>query len=303
MEQRGHWYRTYEGMSDDPKFRVISRRAAAVVPGVRVSDAIAVWVKLLERASSSPDRGLVDGFDCEACDVGLDLPDGAACAIIDAFRAKGMIEGESIAKWEQRQPQRERPNDNSAERVKAHRDRKKNASFPDVTPCNADVTPGNATEQSRADKSREDSLSPLTPDVLPPAHGQTAPPPEPERATSDFEIPEPDVMPIEFQELLSAYPERRRDTVPAFKVFQAIRRTKGFMVQALFSDLATRCGCEEWTKDGGRWIPKFSRYLNEQMWRDPLARASPGEDYAWKGRVEELSRKQEEKERAQGLRA
>lgn len=291
--QTGHWYRSYEEMGDDPKFRVIAKRAAVHVPGVRASDALAVWTQLLCRASSSLDRGSIDGFDCETADDSLGMPDGSACALMQAFEDKGMIHEGRIIKWEDRQPKRE---DGSAERSKKWRDEQKQTQ-PNATERNRTL------EQSRADKSREDSLSPLTPDVLPPAHGQTAPPPETERATSDFEIPEPDAMPIEFQELLSAYPERRRDTVPAFKVFQAIRRTKGFMVQALFSDLATRCGCEEWTKDGGRWIPKFSRYLNEQMWRDPLARASPGEDYAWKGRVEELSRKQEEKERAQGLRA
>jgi len=107
MEPRGHWLRVYEDMGDDPKFRVIAKRAAASVPGVRASDALAVWTQLLCRASAASPRGSVEGYDCETADASLDLPDGAACAIMAAFEAKGMISAGVITSWAKSQPQRE----------------------------------------------------------------------------------------------------------------------------------------------------------------------------------------------------
>lgn len=153
MEPRGHWYRSYEEMSKDPKFRVVARRASATVPGVRTSDAIAVWVNLLERASQAPERGVIEGFDGESCDALFDLPDGAACALVEAFKDKGMIESGRIAKWESRQPQRERPGDLSTERTRRFKEKNKQG-----TPGNAEGTPGNAPDQSRTEQNKTEEL-------------------------------------------------------------------------------------------------------------------------------------------------
>jgi hypothetical protein len=263
-EQRGHWYRSYEDMSLDPKFKVVARRAATSVAGVRVSDAIAVWVNLLERASQASERGTIEGFDGESIDALLDMPEGAACALVDAFREKGMIESGAIAKWEKRQPQRERPNDLSTERTKRFKEKQRQG-----TPGERQGTPGNTLEQNRTEKNREENTPP-NPDALPPARKQESFQ-ELSGGVSFSEIPEDQAMPIEFQELVSAYPEHRRDVIPAFKAFAALRHTKGFMLQALFADLVTRCECEQWTKEGGKYAPKLSRYIGEQMWRNPTA--------------------------------
>jgi len=287
MEPRGHWYRSYEEMSKDPKFRSVARRASEAVPGVRVSDAIAVWVNLLERASAAFERGAIEGFDGESVDDLFDMPIGAACALVDAFKAKGMIEDGFIAKWSARQPQRERPNDDSSERVKAFRERKRNENLAHVTPCNASVTPCNTPDQNRLEQRREeDSLSSSV--VLSPAPAPAAP------VAEDFEsevqsFPELDSMPIEFQDLAKGYPGPV-DTVPAYSAFMARRKDPRFQIQRVLDDVCQREKSEEWTKDGGRWIPKLSKYLAEERWKD-RSRASPQETYPWKAKVEELDRK------------
>ena len=74
------WFRWFEGSTTDPKFAVVARRS-----GQPVAFVIAVWAQILERASASKERGCIDGYDCEGADVSLGLPDGAACAIVQAL--------------------------------------------------------------------------------------------------------------------------------------------------------------------------------------------------------------------------
>lgn len=240
MEQRGHWYRSYEEMSKDPKFRVVARRAAASVPGVRVSDAIAVWVNLLERASQAGERGSIEGFDCESCDALFDLPDGAACAIFQAFQDKGMVHNGAIAKWSDRQPQRERPDDLSTNRTRRFRDKKK-AEAPMGTPGNAMGTPGNAPDQNRTEQREEDSLPSSV--VMTSRVGQAPPAKSLERDFSDFpdleEIPQTDSLPLEFQQIKEAYPGPV-DIVPAFKAYQAKRKSRAFGLRLVLDDLVRR---------------------------------------------------------------
>lgn len=116
------WFRWFEGSTTDPKFAVVARRS-----GQPVAFVIAVWAQILERASASKERGCIDGYDCEGADVSLGLPDGAACAIVQALKDKGLIDEYRVCKWEQRQPKRERdpePSGSSTGRVKDHRARK-----------------------------------------------------------------------------------------------------------------------------------------------------------------------------------
>lgn len=116
------WFRWFEGSTTDPKFAVVARRS-----GQPVAFVIAVWAQILERASASKERGCIDGYDCEGADVSLGLPDGAACAIVQALKDKGLIDEYRVCKWEQRQPKRERdpePSGSSTGRVREHRAKK-----------------------------------------------------------------------------------------------------------------------------------------------------------------------------------
>jgi hypothetical protein len=148
------WFRWYTGASSDPKFQVVARKS-----GQNVAAVLAVWSMLLERACEAKDRGAVDGFDCEGADAILGLEDGAACSIVDAMKAKGLILNERVAKWDQRQPKRE---DSSSDRVRAYREREKekcNAEKRSVTQCNARL------DKRREEKDKGNCLS-LTPSEL-----------------------------------------------------------------------------------------------------------------------------------------
>lgn len=157
------WFRVYHGMVSDDKWSLIARKS-----GQPRAFVVAVWAMLLEIASQDEDRGSVEAFDPEVADALFDMPDGAAQAIFDALCSgkNPRIAGGCILSWEKRQPQREREDSSSAERVRRHRDRKRletagNASetptSEDVTPCNATVTPCNAprTEKNREEKKEE----------------------------------------------------------------------------------------------------------------------------------------------------
>jgi hypothetical protein len=143
------WFRWWHGTLTDPKFQWVARKSGQPFTAV-----IALWVALLERASSvtqgdaSVTRGDVAGFDCDDHDVLFGLEDGCCARILDAFAAKGMIAGGVITNWEKRQPKRE---DSSAERTRAYRERKAKESS--VTTGDAPVT--QSDDKKREDKSRE----------------------------------------------------------------------------------------------------------------------------------------------------
>jgi hypothetical protein len=85
----------------------------------------------------------------------LGLADGLAGQVYTAMVERDLIDGESgaISSWEKRQPKRERE-DNSAERVKALRERKRH-----VTPSNA----SDSQETPRGEEIREEVTPPLPP--------------------------------------------------------------------------------------------------------------------------------------------
>lgn len=159
-----NWFRWYSGAATDPKFQVVARRV-----GQSVASVVAVWAMLLERASTSSDRGAVDGFDCEGADAVLGLEDGAACAIVGALRDKGLLLGERIAKWEERQPKREDAGATERKRKQRERERQREeaarraAGHPpsqDVTRCHAvtsPVTPPVTGGHDRVEKIREEN--------------------------------------------------------------------------------------------------------------------------------------------------
>lgn len=146
------WFRWHHGTTTDPKFGLIAKRACVGLPAV-----IAVWAYLLEAASMAERRGEFGTIDAEALDCMFGLEDGKTAAIIDAMRLRGMIDGSRLTAWDRRQPKRERE-DNSAERVRAHRAKKAaeaaagNGESGNVTPSNAN----NSKETPRGEEIREE---------------------------------------------------------------------------------------------------------------------------------------------------
>jgi hypothetical protein len=135
------WFRSWHGAPTNPKWGLIGRKVN--LPHGMV---FAIAWALFDRASQAEERGSIDGYDPEelAYVMGCDAED--IDAVVSAMRDKGMIEGHAVSAWEKHQPKRE---DNSAERVKAHRKRK-------AGQRNAGVTQGNAPDKD-TDKDTEPS--------------------------------------------------------------------------------------------------------------------------------------------------
>ncbi len=112
------WWRSWHGAPTDPKWRTIAKRA-----GVPTSLVVAVAWAALDRASANAaERGRTQGLDTETLADFLDCEEAEILAILDAMRAKGVLDGDRFTAWEKRQPKRE---DGSAERAKAWRQKKK----------------------------------------------------------------------------------------------------------------------------------------------------------------------------------
>lgn len=145
------WWRCKHGAPFDPKWRAVAVRAQS-----RPGDVWAVFTTLCDRASQAHDRGSLEGLDLEDIAAGLGYEAEEVQRIVDALKAKRLIDDVRIVTWEKHQPKRERDNDDSAERVQRHREAKKRQETTpsdDVTPRNASVTP----ETPRVEKTRLDT--------------------------------------------------------------------------------------------------------------------------------------------------
>lgn len=148
------WFRWHHGSVTDPKFALVAKKA-----GARLGDVIAVWAFVLEKASSDADRGAIGPLDFETLDFLLGAEEGTAVRILDAMTARGLISDSRVARWEERQPKREREDDTAAERKRRQRERESRQPEPEeakdshVTPCHAEPhqkTPRG--EESRGEK-------------------------------------------------------------------------------------------------------------------------------------------------------
>ncbi len=244
------WFRWHHGCVNDPKFRVIARKA-----GATVAEALAMWATALEQASVAEDRGHPGNLDFEAIDCALDMQEGQAQRLHEQMIARGLIDADTgrIAAWDRRQPKRER-DDDSAERVRAHRERQKQPCNATVTPViavtrgsNATVTPCNALEEIREEESKKPPL--------PPKGGEPSP---------------------EFVEFWSAYPKRvsKPQAIRAWRKLSPDAQT----VRAILAGVNRDKRSDQWLRDDGRFIPNPSTYLNNARWQDG---APPADDRPW----------------------
>lgn len=146
------WLRLWHDMPTDPKWRVIARKSGRTIPEV-----IAVYTHMMVAASKADERGTLASWEDEDVAAALDMDEEDVTAIRTAMQGK-VLDGDKLKGWSNRQPKRER-DDDSAERVRRHRERQRNQQDAegvtvDETPVHGAVTPCNATK--RLDKSRED---------------------------------------------------------------------------------------------------------------------------------------------------
>lgn len=147
------WFRWHHGSVTDPKFKLVAHKA-----GVSLPDVLAVWAFVLEKASASEDRGSTGALDAASIDCLFGFEDGTTASIFAHMAARKLLVDGSVIAWEQHQPKRERTDDNSSERVRAHRAAKLQASngaiLDDGTPCNAKER----QETPRGEESREEEI-------------------------------------------------------------------------------------------------------------------------------------------------
>jgi len=124
------WFRSWHGAPTDPKWLGIARKAG-VAPGIVSA---LVWA-LLDRASQATERGSIAGYDADGLGCFMGCEAEQVEAVIALMHEKGVLADNAFAGWEKHQPRRE---DNSADRVKEYRERKKTQSNADVTQCNAE---------------------------------------------------------------------------------------------------------------------------------------------------------------------
>lgn len=139
------WLRLWHDMPTDPKFRVIAKKS-----GRPLSEVLSVFVLMLTNASANDAaRGALANWSDEDTAAALDIDADAVTAIREAMQGK-TLNGDKLSGWAKRQPKRE---DNSADRVKAFRERSKQP----VTQCNAEKrTETLDTEERREEERRED---------------------------------------------------------------------------------------------------------------------------------------------------
>ena len=113
------WFRVWNEMPNDPKWRTIARKSQQPIALV-----IAVYVHMLAQASIAEDRGRITGWKDDDIASALDVETEQIEAIRQAMQGK-VLDGDLIAGWRKRQPQREDPA--STARVRAYRERRKQA--------------------------------------------------------------------------------------------------------------------------------------------------------------------------------
>lgn len=124
------WFRHYAGLTADPKFGGIARRAKATKERV-----VFVWCCLLESAADANEGGAY-GIDADSIADLLGCETAEIEAILQQFEAAGLIGAGRIAKWADRQFE----SDTSASRTRRYRERKR-LGDDDVTSQAVTVTP------------------------------------------------------------------------------------------------------------------------------------------------------------------
>jgi hypothetical protein len=147
------WFRWHHGSVNDPKFGLVAKKA-----GARVGDVIAVWALVLELASANADRGQVDEIDHETTDFLLGAEDGTTARILEAMEGRGLLVSGRVARWDARQPKREREDNTAAERKRAQRERDSAKDGEATTVTSSHDTSHHVTP--REEKSREEKKEP-----------------------------------------------------------------------------------------------------------------------------------------------
>lgn len=139
------WCRLWHDAPDDPKWRLIARRA-----GVRAGDVWAVATRMMVTASRNvTNRGAIVGWDDEVEAIGLDFEPDDVARIREAMQGV-FLDGDMLRGWEKRQPKRE--DSTAADRKRKQRDRGRTLrDDAGQTDTSQDVTQSHARGEERRD--------------------------------------------------------------------------------------------------------------------------------------------------------
>ncbi len=126
------WLRYYHETPTDPKWR-----AVAIEAGVPVHAVLAVWDCMMVNASNSSVRGTLEGWNHRVVGAAIDLK-GAEVEAIHAAMQGLTLDGDRLTGWDKRQ----RGSDDSATRVKQHREKVKRGRNVTSVECNVTATEG-----------------------------------------------------------------------------------------------------------------------------------------------------------------
>lgn len=146
------WFRHYAGMVRDDKLVRVALKSRQTVERV-----VWVWGAILESAAEIDDGGR---YELDAAEVAyfLRADEGDIAGIVECMRQLGRVSEGCVVRWRDRQFQ----SDRSADRVRAHRERKRNEDNRGsggrvVTGCNG-ISDGDVTLQGRYGNSPETEL-------------------------------------------------------------------------------------------------------------------------------------------------
>lgn len=122
------WVRLWLDMPTDPKWRVIAKKSGQPLPCV-----IALYTMLLTVSGGAVRPGEISDMSIEDAAAALDMDEDAVSSILSAMEGRVISSG-CLSGWEKRQPKRE---DDSSQRVREYRERKKQEVKRDVTQSNA----------------------------------------------------------------------------------------------------------------------------------------------------------------------
>lgn len=228
------WLRLWHDMPTDPKWRTISR-----VSGQRIGDVMAVYIHILVCASNASERGRTQSFNSEDVASALDLEAEQVEQIVAAMQGR-VLDDDMVRGWAKRQVARE---DGGAERAKAWREAKKAESK--RTPNASERTP-NASERNRTPDKDKDKDTDTDKENTPKA---------PKGAECD-----------RFEAFWATYP-RRVGKDAARRAF-AKRKVDDDLLAQMLAAVSTQSASDGWTRDGGKFIPHPSTWLNEGRWQD-----------------------------------
>lgn len=204
--------------------------------GQRRGDVVAMWHLLMEAASAATDRGNPGAPDFETIDDLLGMDEGAAELIFGSMVGKGLINSISgrLEAWDLRQPKREREEAPSTERVREFRAKQRQLEL------------GNDEERHETDVKRQET-------------------PRVEKSREEEKDTD-----LGFAAFWSAYPCRKAKQ-DAAKAWSKLKPSPDLQASILEAVAAQRQG-EDWLKEGGRFVPHASTWLNAKRWQDEAPR-------------------------------